>query len=636
MLGILFSPVPPQDLPVRHEDPEEEAELVYNPISLLRFFTEIQGFLLRKDVEAVAEWLGKLPFANVPDDLRGPVSQLNAHKIKLSGLVVEVGWELEEMEKLVGEFRLDEALELGDELANRIAQAYAALSEIEGLVEATGQRTGAAFAPEESWLRQAYNEFIDRIDKTREMLDLHKGLLADLLLGVRAIEELRPTEVTLQVDPTIAFVGEEVRFWGRLSAGGEPLAGRKIDLFLDATVYESVKTCEDGVFQGVFRVPYKYVPEVVLEALYHPRGEDIGRYLASKSPPVSLRVLFYSAALTLRLEDKAFPGREIRIRGIFDYGGFLVPETRQVEIYLGGSLIYETWVGPEFSLSIELAPETRLGRRRITVAAPAMGRQAPVIASAYLEVGRATPVADLVLPWAALIPGDIELSGRVFSELGPIRTGAVNLRLGRSEVETTTMEDGSFRVTIRRGMGLELIGSQSLRVQVIPQEPWHSAVVSTESLFVVNWANSGGILLGLMVLGMLAQRRARRFAPPRGREKRSLIPPRLVEEPEPTAVAAIDALPAGEPRSRIVGWYRRIVKLLLQLFHLVFGPSQTLREFSREVSPRLGPVAGFFEELTRVVERAVYSSHNPTDEEAERGEEISRQVERRVKGIEKA
>ncbi|MCD5413233.1 MAG: DUF4129 domain-containing protein, partial [Dehalococcoidia bacterium] len=89
----------------------------------------------------------------------------------------------------------------------------------------------------------------------------------------------------------------------------------------------------------------------------------------------------------------------------------------------------------------------------------------------------------------------------------------------------------------------------------------------------------------------------------------------------------------GEPGSRIVGWYRRVVRLLLQVFHLVFSPSQTLREFLREVSPRLGPAAGFFEELTRLVERALYSPRKPTEEEAGRGEEISRQVERGVKGV---
>ncbi|MCL0073697.1 DUF4129 domain-containing protein [Dehalococcoidia bacterium] len=640
ILGVLLSPVPAQEPPVRHEDPEA-AGLSYDPISLLRYYAEMYDFLLRMDPETVAEMLGKLPFANVPDNLRGLINELNAYGTEMAILAVEVDKGLGDMRKLVGEFRLDEALELADGLADQIAGAYAALGEIEGLVGVIGERTGAAAAPGGSELRRAYDELADRADKKREMLDLHKGLLTDLLLGVRAIKEPRPTEITLEVDPTAAFVGEEVRFWGRLSAGKKPLVGREIDLLLDGTVYASTVTGEGGWYGGIFLVPYKYVPEVVLEALYRPRDEDVGRYLASKSPPVSLRVLFYSATLTLRLEDRAFPGRGTEVGGGFDYEGYPVPQTRQIEVYLDDSLVARAEVGSHFSLSLQLDPQTELGKRRITIAAPAVGRYAPVIASAYLNVVQATPVVDLNLPWVAFIPGGIELSGRAFSEVGPVSRGEINLKLGRTEAGAITAEDGSFAVKIRKGMGLELIGSQSLRVQVIPREPWHSAEISTESLFVVNWVNSGGILLGLLALGILAQSRARRFALPRRRKDGQSG----VQSPEsrvgagdfrlqtPDSRLSPDALPAGEPGSRIVGWYRRVVRLLLQVFHLVFSPSQTLREFLREVSPRLGPAAGFFEELTRLVERALYSPRKPTEEEAGRGEEISRQVERGVKGV---
>ena len=515
--ALPLSALAQEEPPVKHEDPEV-AEFAYDPISLLRYYSETQDFLLRKDAEAVAERLGKLPFANVPDDLREPIDELNAHEIKLAGLAVEVAQGLEEMGKLVGEFRLDEALELADGLGDQIARTYAALGEIQDFVGVIGERTGAAAAPGGSELRRAYDELADRADKKREMLDLHKGLLTDLLLGVRAIKEPRPTEITLEVDPTAAFVGEEVRFWGRLSAGKKPLAGREIDLLLDGTVYASTVTGEGGYYEGVFRVPYKYVPEVVLEALCRPRDEDVGRYLASKSPPVSLRVLFYSATLTLSLEDRAFPGRGTEVGGGFDYEGYPVPQTRQIEVYLDDSLVARAEVGSHFSLSLELDPQTELGKRRITVAALAVGRYAPVIASAYLNVVQATPVVDLNLPWVAFIPGGIELSGRVFSEVGPVSRGEINLKLGRTEAGAITAEDGSFAVKIRKGMGLELIGSQSLRVQVIPREPWHSAEISTESLFVVNWVNSGGIVLGLLALGILAQSRARRFALPRRRK----------------------------------------------------------------------------------------------------------------------
>ncbi len=641
ILGVLLSPVLAQEPPVRHEDPEV-AEFAYDPISLLRYYSETQDFLLRKDAETVAERLGKLPFANVPDDLREPIDELNAHEIELAILAVEVDKGLGDVSKLVGEFRLDEALELADGLADQITRAYAALDEIQDLVGVIGERTGAAAAPEGSELRRAYNELVDKVNKKREMFDLHKGLLTDLLLGVRAIKEPRPTEITLEIDPAAAFVGDEIRFWGRLSVGKEPLPGRRIDLLLDATEFDVVAfTGEDGSFEGMFRVPYKYVPEVVLEALYRPRDEDRGLYLASRSPPVKLRVLFYSAALTLTLPDKAYPGLPTEVSGGFDYEGHPVPQARQIEVYLDDSLVAQAKVGSHFSLSIKLPAETELGKRRITVAAPAKGRYAPVVASAQLDVVRAMPVVDLNLPRVALIPGDIEISGRVSSVIGAVNRGGIILKLGGAEAKTTTAEDGSFAVEIRKVMGLELIGSQVLEVRVIPQEPWHSPTISTASLFVVNWVNSGGIVLGLLALGILAQRRARRFGLPRWRKEGQS----RVQSPEsrvgagdsrlqtPDSRLSAEALPAGEPGSRIVGWYRRVVRLLLQVFHLVFSPSQTPREFLREVSPRLGPAAGFFEELTRLVERVLYSSRKPTDEEAGRGEEISREVERGVKGV---
>jgi len=632
ILGVLLSPVPAQEPPVRHEDPEAP-ELVYDSISLLRFYAEMGDFLLRRDPEAVAAMLGRLPFANVPDNLRELIDELNAHGIELADLAVEVDQGLEDVAKLVGEFRLDESLEVADELADQITRAYAEFLEIQNLVEVIGQRTGAAAAPGGSELRRAYDELVDRVDKKREMLDLHKGPLTDLLPGVRAIKELRPTEVTLEIDTVAAFVREEVRFRGRLTSGNRPLIGRKIDLLLDGTEYDVAFTGEDGSFEGVLRVPYNYVPEVVLEALYRPHDEDIGLYLASRSPPDTLNVLFYSAALTLRLEDKAYPGRQTEVRGGFDYGDYPVPQARQIEVYLDDLLVARAEVGSQFSLFLKLDQQTEPDRRRITVAAPAEGRYAPVVASAYLRVVQATPEMDLDLPWVALIPGDIEVSGRVSSEVGPISRGEIILKLGGAEVKTRTAEDGSFALKIRRGMGMELIGSQALKVRVIPQEPWHAATISSESLFVVNWVNSGGILLGLLALGILARRRARKFELPRRRKGEVVDPPPPVEQRELDIIASIDALPAEEPRRRIVGWYRRVVRLLLQVFHLVFGPSQTPREFLREVSPRLGPAAGFFAELTRLVERALYSPRQPTDEEAQRGEEISRQVEGGVKGV---
>lgn len=66
--------------------------------------------------------------------------------------------------------------------------------------------------------------------------------------------------------------------------------------------------------------------------------------------------------------------------------------------------------------------------------------------------------------------GDIELSGRVFSDW------AEPSRLPRPS-----------------------------RYESFPGNHGTLVTISTESLFVVNWVNSGGIVLGLLVLGVLAQ-----------------------------------------------------------------------------------------------------------------------------------
>ncbi len=614
-----------------HENPET-AEQVYDPISLLRYYSETEDFLLRRQPELVGRRLDKLPFANVPEELERPLAELNVHEKGLAVLLAELEQDLERTRKLAEEFRLDEALELSNKMSGKLDQAYAELDNIEEGVELIGEKTGVASAPPRSELRRAYEELRDRMDQKRKVLDLDKGLSTEFLLGLQAIEtsgKPQPTEITLEVEPASAFVGERVHFRGRLMAGGRPLAGRRIDLLLDGTEYAGAVTDEDGCYRGAFEVPYKYVPELILEALYRPRGEDVGFYLAAKSPAVRLKVLFYSASLSLKLPDKAYPGLETEIAGEFDYGGHPVLKARLVEVYLDDRLVSQLEAGPDFSLPLKLPREIELGQHRITISAPAKERHAPVVASAYLEVVQAMPVVELDLPRWALVPGSIRIAGRVFSEVGPVKGGEIKLKLGRAEAEAISAEDGSFAMTLQRGLGLELIGTQALRVWVLPQEPWNSAATLSTSLFLVNWVNSGGVLFLLLGLVILVRRRLRRLGLPRRVEKPSTIS-RVVEEVRP-AVRLAEDLPAGEPPRRILGWYWRVVRLIQQVIRVTFRPQQTLREFLREVSPYLGSAAGLFAELTGLVEKLLYSRHQPTEEDARHSEAVSKQIEERLK-----
>lgn len=349
-----------------------------------------------------------------------------------------------------------------------------------------------------------------------------------------------------------------------------------------------------------------------------------------------LNAMFHQGKLMLNLDDKAYPGLEITVRGKFDYEGAPGLQTREIEIYFDDRLITRREVTQDFSVLVKIDPDTHPGKHIVTVSAAGSGRYAPIVSSEYLEIARMKPAVDLNLPTVAFVPGSLDLTGKAYSQAGAVKNGDIQLKLGTAETTCETSEDGAFSATLNKGVGLGLIGSQSINVKVIPDEPWHAQVSSSRSLFVVNWFNSGGIIIVLVALAFVVRRRLRGFAlPGRSKSKESLTPVPFPATPRPSGAmyTSGEEMPKGDPGKRIVGWYQRVVRLLVAVLGLGFGPSHTLREFLREATPRLGPIAGLFEGLTRFVERILYSSHQPTDTEARRAEDISRDVEGRVKSF---
>jgi hypothetical protein len=81
------------------------------------------------------------------------------------------------------------------------------------------------------------------------------------------------------------------------------------------------------------------------------------------------------------------------------------------------------------------------------------------------------------------------------------------------------------------------------------------------------------------------------------------------------------------PESRILGWYRMVARLLQRVTQVLLEPQQTLREFASECGGALGPAAGYFTELTRIVEKVLYSKHKPTQEDAERSRHLFHTIE---------
>ena len=133
----------------------------------------------------------------------------------------------------------------------------------------------------------------------QEILGDHVEVLVDTAASpdIDLEEMLKPTEITLEVRPLAVFVDDSIHFQGVLPSGDEILGEREIDIQVNGTRHITVRTDSQGCHEGVLSVPYRYVPKLGLRAFYYPRRGGVGRYLASLSPLVKLKVLFHEAVL---------------------------------------------------------------------------------------------------------------------------------------------------------------------------------------------------------------------------------------------------------------------------------------------------------------------------------------------------
>jgi len=630
-----------------HEDPETAAE-VFSGISLFRYYSSALNSILQKAPQEVEARLLKMPFAHIPPNLEPATANFTLSGINLSYLVVVIGEDLNQLTRLMKQFRLEEAAELGNQIRVRITRAHSELEQIEQATVITGKELKINSAPADSELRRSYEEVLERISKIRQMLAFYEELLESVNETIEKLltskdssggELLKLTEVTLKIFPAVSYIGDYIYFWGRLTSRGEPMAEREIDILINSLSFITVKTNKSGYFHDKLRIPYWYLNEMDLQALFYPRGEDVGVNLASLSPVTTLKTLFYQADLKIDTEDKAYPGRDSAIRVALDYGRSPLPGARDVEIYFDDVLIAKGIAGEKFTHNISLKPEVNIGEHVITISAAARGKYSPVVASVILDVTRATPILRLTTPAVVMIPGSFELSGEIYSEVEPLRSAPIKLQLGKSQVELVSTRDGTFTTRIKAGMDFGLIGWQDLQIESIPLEPWHTPFSIKERLLVVNFVNCIIFIIILVLLGIFLPSRLKRRLGVYSTEKIQPVISTSIPDTAPTysqtiaiTLPELDNEAGGEPRNRVFYWYRRVVRLLAGMTKVILGPQQTLREFAKENSKILGPAAKYFIELTNIVERSLYSQYKPTEEDTAKSRKLSRSIEEGIKG----
>ena len=647
LVGLINPAVQAFDL---HED-ADAARTVFSGLSLFKYYSGALDYVLQRNPAEVDYRLRKMPFANIPPEIEKPTGIFTANGMGISRDIVAIyDGHLKRIE-LLQQFRVHEAAAQSKQLADAITQARSELDRLEGAAVSSGEYFKATSPSAGTDLKNSYQEVLDKIDRIRKMLDLQEDSLksttansevlksAELILANSAL--LKPTELTLVIQPVSVYVGEGIQFEGRLTSEGKPLAGRELNVTLDGSPFIKAITDADGRYSGKLQVPYWYIPQVKIQALYYPKGDDVGTYIAAVSPEVAVELLFYQADLVLELDSRAFPGLETTVAGRFDYGQNPPPAQRNVEIYLDDSFTAGLKALTAFSQKIEISPDIDLGKHDVTVSAAAFGRYAPVIASGVLEVTRASTILELEIPKVAMIPGSFTVSGRVHSEAGPMAGVVVGINLGKAQAQAITGEGGQFDVDLTTAWDLSLIGSQDLLVKIVPQEPWNSPLSEARSMIVLNIINISAALLLLALLGFyLPGRLKKRLGASTGTKTRRVVP-EGVPQTAPVYVQAVSAAAVsaegsavdegagpipGEAHAAILYFYRLAARLVLKISKAIFKPQQTLREFAVEHGGVLGPASKYFMQLNYMVERLLYSPHQPAEDDMVNSRQLSQSI----------
>jgi hypothetical protein len=531
------------------------------------------------------------------------------------------------------------------------------LSTIESSVADTGTYLNIASLSSTDGLAIAYNEVTAKIQDLSSMLDLlsrpmiptqlsgsltpgNTGMTAAQIAALTAAQQaallatlLTPTALTLTVTPAAAYVGDSMNFTGTLSSQGQPLSGRTITLLLNNADLLTTQTDAQGQFQSTFQLPYLYISPMPVQAIYYPQGNDTGVYLAATSPITNFTVLFYSAKLTLQPNNTAYPGKESTVTGIFDYGNAPVLTQRPAQLYLDNALVEQFNTGPVFNQGLMLDPKITPGAHVVTISVPADGRYAPVMATYVLNVTLAATVLDLHMAAIGLIPGSIGLSGKLYSMVGPLANAAVTITNGAASKQITTGADGSFTTKIGLGMGLSLLGTQGITLQVRPQEPWNAPLTSTKNIFLINYVTLVLIMAVLVALAVYLPRRFKKwFAVPPAQNVK--IPGLILPAPLSQSKTAISskaqesARPPEGTANSVSYWYGIALKLVQSITKMMLKPHQTLREYGTEAGAALGPAGKYFLELTYLLEKRLYGNRKPDSGDIQKSQDLTLEIQK--------
>ncbi len=599
---------------------------------MLLFHGDVFELAFSGEYQDARGMLGEMQYANISSDLQYVVDRFNALSNELLVALDNLEGLLNETSNLLAKYQLNEA-------GQKLEEARIVLRDVEGLREkvqraadALGSRLGMTDIQLTDPLRQAYDSLQGLIRRLHDLVDEFNRLWQTLSTDyeVQAAEELLPTNLTIEVMPLSAFIGDSVFVTGRLTSDDVPLANRQVTVLRkdEPMVFT---TDEEGFYSANIGIPIGYVSSTLLETQYLPAGGDIGVYAASKSRSVTIETRYYNTFLELSAPGLAYPGLPVTVIGRVSSTGEVVERT--VSLMLDNVQLVDIKTEGQFEVEVTIPGDTPVGAHGLDAVVAPYGRYDGTLEGLDIQVSEFQIEADIQAPSVITIPRQVQVSGRV--HIGPEAVAGANVMLtfGKSSGSIVkTSADGSFTAVLEEPLRLSLAGPQKLTVEIEPDEPYYSAIELEKWIVVINPVGIGLLLVGLVSVGLLVYRRVTT------RPVTALpgIPARgsgLLSEVMPVAPSPRPKQELSDIRGEIWAAYLEGLGVIEKATDTYLGSNTTLREFLRMVVSRIAATARQpLAELTATTEIALYSAREPDREMATDARQLASVIKKEVEG----
>jgi hypothetical protein len=650
LLGALSPGLPAIAHPLKtpHENPAtaRESATDYN---YLTTFSSLIDLAVASQYRSAGEQLDELHHAGLPPGVSDVLDQYRGLYRQLFKSLDNLKSQLNEVSSLLARNRIDEARLLLDAAGGAVEEAGFLVKDLQAATDSLDEELGAVsrLLPDDP-LAQACDQLQKDVVQLDKIVGGFQALEQDLNRRYTRLTGLAPVEVSLEVSPARAFVGDPVTAYGRLNSRGSPLPGRTVAIVADDVTLAKAVTADDGSFTVPFAIPYKYADGTAFSAVYEPAGEDAATYLGALSQPFMIATEYYASQLTASFPETVYPGHQFTLGGEVTAGGD--PAGRELLVALHGENIIDVTVSGRFSLEITPPPSMPSGIDEMTVTVLPQGRYEGVSVTGSVTTAIMNPRLLVELPPIILLPHTVQVRGVFFN--GPIAVvGApVNIHTGRWNAAVVTGADGTFRAEVPinmiptaapmtynpfyigsvsdlRPFNISPLGWQDLRISAeVPGSPFDpfeikKRIVSFNPLAIVFFT------------GTLA---AAWFFVYRRRVKTASLAPPTVEDVIPAPPLA-PPLPAPLPRltglrGKVLAAYRSGRTAVEKSAGVAMGPDNTLREFLNK-APLPSPAAReTFTKLTDIAESTLYSRVGPRREMAARAEELALNIKEDLAG----